>query len=179
MDNRVCGLQRVKKIGLSGLISLVGLVGFSGCENETVGDHSLELSSDADALSHYIAIQETLANDSISGISEQAERLGGKLSDVEAVAAARGLSEADDIEIARRHFETVSLHLIADIKEHGSSGATFYEAYCPMAFGNRGAAWLQADEIVNNPYFGSQMLRCGEIRETFVPENGNTSSAGS
>src|SRR5690625_1370506 len=173
MDNRVCGLQRVKKIGLSGLLSLVALVGFSGCGNENPRDLSHEISRDADVLSHYIAIQERLANDSISGIGEQAERLGEKLSDSEAVAAARAISQADDIDVARRHFETVSIALLADLKEHGSSGATFYEAHCPMAFGNRGASWIQADATVNNPYYGSQMLRCGEIRGTFVPENGN------
>src|SRR5690625_3545882 len=173
MDNRVCGLQRVKKIGLSGLLNLVALVGFLGCGNENPRDLSHEISCDADVLSHYIAIQERPANDSIRGIGEQAERPGVKLSDSEAVAAARAISQADDIDVARRHFETVSIALLADLNEHGSSGATFYEAHCPMAFGNRGASWIQADATVNNPYYGSQMLRCGEIRGTFVPENGN------
>jgi Cu(I)/Ag(I) efflux system membrane fusion protein len=38
------------------------------------------------------------------------------------------------------------------------------EAYCPMAFKNQGAAWLQADSKIENPYFGKKMFRCGEIR---------------
>ncbi|MEW6251589.1 MAG: efflux RND transporter periplasmic adaptor subunit [Planctomycetota bacterium] len=36
--------------------------------------------------------------------------------------------------------------------------------FCPMAFDNRGAGWLQAVEKINNPYFGRRMLRCGEVR---------------
>ena len=32
-------------------------------------------------------------------------------------------------------------------------------AYCPMV----DALWLQSDQEIANPYFGSQMLRCGEI----------------
>lgn len=38
-------------------------------------------------------------------------------------------------------------------------------AFCPMAFDNRGGRWLQRAEEVNNTYFGSQMLRCGEVQE--------------
>jgi Cu(I)/Ag(I) efflux system membrane fusion protein len=38
------------------------------------------------------------------------------------------------------------------------------EVYCSMAFGNKGAAWLQPGDQIRNPYFGRKMLRCGEIR---------------
>jgi Cu(I)/Ag(I) efflux system membrane fusion protein len=38
------------------------------------------------------------------------------------------------------------------------------EAYCPMAFNNRGASWLQVGKQIRNPYFGNRMLRCGEVR---------------
>ncbi len=41
-----------------------------------------------------------------------------------------------------------------------------YLAYCPMAFNDKGAYWLQIEEPISNPYFGASMLRCGEIRET-------------
>ncbi|HSW45824.1 MAG TPA: efflux RND transporter periplasmic adaptor subunit [Phycisphaerae bacterium] len=42
--------------------------------------------------------------------------------------------------------------------------APLLEAFCPMAFDDRGAAWLQAGEQISNPYFGHKMLRCGMIR---------------
>lgn len=131
-------------------------------------------SPDEGALSHYIAIQETLAADSMDGIGERAAKLAERLSDSETAAAARMIAQTDDIEAARRHFETVSVALLADLKEHGSSEGAFYEAHCPMAFNNRGASWIQADTTVNNPYYGSRMLRCGEIRETFAVANGHS-----
>ena len=34
-----------------------------------------------------------------------------------------------------------------------------------MAFGGRGARWLQSDKQVRNPYFGAEMLQCGEVVE--------------
>jgi len=45
-----------------------------------------------------------------------------------------------------------------------------YRLHCPMAFDNRGADWLQADERVNNPYFGRRMLRCGELTGRIGPD---------
>ncbi|MCD8482612.1 MAG: efflux RND transporter periplasmic adaptor subunit [Verrucomicrobia bacterium] len=40
-----------------------------------------------------------------------------------------------------------------------------YLAYCPMVDGDKGGSWLQSGERVNNPYFGSMMLRCGDVLE--------------
>ncbi|MCE7909965.1 MAG: DUF3347 domain-containing protein, partial [Candidatus Omnitrophica bacterium COP1] len=40
-------------------------------------------------------------------------------------------------------------------------------SFCPMAFDNKGAYWIQTGDIIANPYFGSKMLRCGEIRKTY------------
>ena len=37
--------------------------------------------------------------------------------------------------------------------------------HCPMVYEDRGASWLQASEPLQNPYFGSSMLKCGEIIE--------------
>ncbi|WP_372796066.1 efflux RND transporter periplasmic adaptor subunit [Pontiella sp.] len=51
-----------------------------------------------------------------------------------------------------------------------------YQAFCPMAFNDAGAIWLQKSEEVLNPYFGDMMLRCGEIQKVF--ENTTTAQNG-
>jgi len=71
---------------------------------------------------------------------------------------------ADDIEALRKSFALLS-------EEMRSALATFgvgpvYVLRCPMAFNNRGASWLQADEAARNPYFGAAMLKCGDVTET-------------
>ncbi len=79
-----------------------------------------------------------------------------------AVAAAAGM----DIEKVRASFELVSNSIINLHNMFGHADErTFYLAFCPMAFDNRGAHWLQTGSIINNPYFGAAMLRCGEIRD--------------
>ncbi len=39
--------------------------------------------------------------------------------------------------------------------------------FCPMAFDNKGAHWVQREKTVLNPYFGKSMLRCGTVRDSF------------
>jgi|GEM_PF-5680092 hypothetical protein len=40
-----------------------------------------------------------------------------------------------------------------------------YRIKCPMVFRGKGATWLMPDETVRNPYYGFQMLGCGEVLE--------------
>jgi membrane fusion protein, copper/silver efflux system len=77
--------------------------------------------------------------------------------------------ESADIGALRAAFESISSALLIVVNEFGHAGAAeLREAFCPMAFDDKGAAWLQTGDTIANPYFGSSMLRCGELRETFV-----------
>jgi Cu(I)/Ag(I) efflux system membrane fusion protein len=49
----------------------------------------------------------------------------------------------------------------------GLQSGTVYYQYCPMANGDQGAFWLSEVDEIRNPYFGDEMLSCGETRETF------------
>lgn len=73
-----------------------------------------------------------------------------------------------DIHAARKAFESISTSILNLEKSFGHVGSeNHYEVFCSMAFGGKGAPWLQNHDVVDNPYFGSKMLRCGEIRATF------------
>ncbi|MCP9290561.1 efflux RND transporter periplasmic adaptor subunit [Gracilimonas sediminicola] len=41
----------------------------------------------------------------------------------------------------------------------------YYQQFCPMASNGKGAYWLSEKETINNPYFGEQMISCGETIE--------------
>lgn len=79
------------------------------------------------------------------------------------------LEHWSDLAELRRAFEPISQSMITLQKQfgYGGTGAS-YEVFCPMAFDNRGASWLQQNTTVNNPYFGASMLRCGEVRKEFA-----------
>ena len=79
-------------------------------------------------------------------------------------------NKAGDIETARSAFHSLSESVIALQAAFGHSDPReFFLAHCPMARDRQGADWLQTNDVVHNPYFGSKMLRCGSIREVLDP----------
>jgi Cu(I)/Ag(I) efflux system membrane fusion protein len=78
------------------------------------------------------------------------------------------IHSAGDFVGARKAFEVLSNAMIAITKAGGSdAGGPIYEVYCPMAFDDQGASWLQRKPEVFNPYFGAEMQRCGKVTETY------------
>ncbi|PZR33019.1 MAG: efflux transporter periplasmic adaptor subunit [Azospira oryzae] len=71
-----------------------------------------------------------------------------------------------DLEKQRALFSDLTNALYASIKMYSVNGLHVYYQYCPMAFDNKGAYWLSLDKEISNPYFGEQMLTCGETKET-------------
>lgn len=72
-------------------------------------------------------------------------------------AGATALAAAAEIEAQRRALQALSKPLIRWV--HASGRDQPRVAYCSMYPG----AWLQAGEQIANPYYGSRMLRCGEV----------------
>ena len=79
---------------------------------------------------------------------------------------AEAMRSAGDIAAARQAFASLSTALTEVARGFGVSTGEVHVFYCPMAFDNEGAAWLQQRERTQNPYFGS-MYGCGSRQETF------------
>jgi hypothetical protein len=114
-------------------------------------------------LDPYIQVQTALAADSLSGaqtaakaLSAQAGKLGPALKAV--LAPADKLAGAADIKAARAAFGELSDAMIT-MAGAGTGGKGVRVAYCPMVK----KSWLQKDGEIANPYYGSQMLRCGSF----------------
>jgi hypothetical protein len=75
---------------------------------------------------------------------------------------ARHISEVKNISHQREHFASLSLNMIALAKAAKLSGQAVYEDYCPM----KKTYWLSSEEAIKNPYFGNEMLTCGQVKET-------------
>ena len=137
---------------------------------------------------HYFTAQAALANDDFAAAVEALATLDDSLNGVsvsgfstESKAAWQDIANEihqemrhaahwSDIETARIAFEPISLAMLKMQRAFGHVGETaHFEVFCPMAFNDRGAPWLQNHDTVDNPYFGDQMLRCGEVRRSFEP----------
>ncbi|OIQ51400.1 Cation efflux system protein CusB precursor [Pseudodesulfovibrio hydrargyri] len=76
------------------------------------------------------------------------------------------IRQADGIDAVRTGFKPLSAGLSDALLKFGSdTDGPLYEIFCPMAFDYEGATWVQRDQEVNNPYFGTAMSTCGEINK--------------
>ena len=74
------------------------------------------------------------------------------------------ISETSEISHQRGHLDPLSEAMLKLVKVFGG-GKTLYYEFCPMANDNKGGYWLSETEEIKNPYFGDEMLNCGEIKE--------------
>ena len=72
------------------------------------------------------------------------------------------ISESNNIQKQRETFANLSANMGALAKSVKLSANPVYLAYCPM----KKASWLSNDKTIKNPYYGSAMLSCGEVKET-------------
>ncbi len=124
----------------------------------------------------YFAIQRSLAADStpppvtlntLLDSLHELELLGDVPDDAQLqfAAARRGVRRmGGSLESDRMAFRTVSQALLrATVSAMGpQSRDSIYHMYCPMVPGG-GGDWMQSNVELRNPYWGSEMLECGEV----------------
>ena len=76
------------------------------------------------------------------------------------------IAKGKDIADQRLVFAEFNSTFYKSLKFFGLHQGTTYYQYCPMANGDVGAYWFSTQKEIANPYFGDEMLRCGETRET-------------
>ena len=80
------------------------------------------------------------------------------------LSAARKAVDTKDRSSFRNHFRDLSESMVPLGPElEQTLRVPLYEVFCPMAFDDQGASWLQTSKKVANPYYGAEMLRCGTI----------------
>lgn len=70
-----------------------------------------------------------------------------------------------DVAKQRKTFALLSKNMYELAKVTKQETPVYYQ-HCPIYNNGKGANWLSKEEVVRNPYYGSQMLTCGTIQET-------------
>jgi hypothetical protein len=115
----------------------------------------------------YLEIQGRLAVDKLEGVKPAAEAIGQQAArmgteGMAIVKAAKAVADAVDLKAARASFGGLSDAVIAAGNAEGWKDLPDLRvAYCPMI----NKSWIQKDETIKNPYYGSAMLTCGEIKK--------------
>ena len=133
-------------------------------------------------LDGYSRLQGALAQDDVQGAKEALSSMHGVLhampedaldstaasqwdsTEARIMAILHPMSTADSLGAVRIHFMDFSRELLDAIGKFGVAGKEpLYHFHCPMARDNKGADWVQKDSLLANPYYGSSMLKCGEL----------------
>jgi len=141
----------------------------------------------AEALPHYLAISMSLAQDDPHSAVDNLQKFKKKIEELLQNKILEDKKEGilpeiqelmnrlqnitHDIESLRLQFKDITdiLKNILD-KYAYHEDLKLYLTFCPMAFNNKGAYWLQHSPKVMNPYFGKSMLECGSIQAEYGKE---------
>jgi hypothetical protein len=120
-------------------------------------------------IASYLEIHAQLIVDKSDGVKtpaaaivKQAEAMGPRGAAIAKAAAAVGA--ASDLKGVRDAFGPLSDAVVAAARAEGPDTMKTLGvklAFCPMV--NR--SWVQKEDKIRNPYYGSTMLECGEIRK--------------
>jgi hypothetical protein len=115
----------------------------------------------------YLELHAQLAADKTEGVKAAASALAARADGMGEGAAAlakaaRAVGAAADLKAARDAFGPLSDAVIALGEAEGWKDADGVKvAFCPMAK----RSWIQTDEKLRNPYYGSSMLECGGFKK--------------
>lgn len=132
-----------------------------------------------DVFNQYADLQSALANDHFDHAKMSSAKLNELVGKVDSAsldeatqkvwsenhdplaAALASASKADSINDLRVQFDIISKAVIS--LGLTSESSELNQFHCPMAFGGKGADWLQKGDSTMNPYFGAAMLKCGKM----------------
>lgn len=155
-------------------------------EKEMSGDAMMEMNQNQDVtqlIDDYLSLKDALVKDDTEEASKASQKLAASASAfdagmmgaskqteissmLEVIQANSERISAGKIKEQRNHFERVSQDF-AELLQMTGSDRTLYQQYCPMYDSNKGGVWLSDSKEIRNPLFGSSMLTCGSVTETF------------
>lgn len=134
----------------------------------------VELKDSTNGLAYekYIKLKDVLVNSNSADAQAAATELAIALRKIQGAEATALLADkiAADTDIAKQRicFTSLSNEVISIFKDTEISSGSIYVQYCPMANKGEGGYWLSSEEEIMNPYYGDEMLNCGEVKQTFT-----------
>ena len=130
---------------------------------------SLKDASQNTILKQYLLLKDALVSSDATKTQEAAKTLQQSLAANKeyetSQAAADSIAKTNDLAQQRKTFTNLSNQLISVFRKAAVTKGAVYVQFCPMANEGDGGYWLAQEEEVRNPYYGDEMLNCGEVKE--------------
>ena len=133
--------------------------------------HDMAKTSIDPVLTAYYKVKNALVESDAKAVATEAGELAALLKKAEKTVgvasyrAANAMSTSTNIATQRAKLGTLTAAVYDAVKKANPENPVYY-AYCPMANNNKGGYWLSEKKEIANPYYGSQMLKCGSVKET-------------
>lgn len=141
--------------------------------NPAASDVKIVLKNDTinEAYKYYISLKNALVASNVGNAQKAASGLGETLNKIKGCQntadIAKQIASSSDLTSQRKDFTPLSADFIALLKHADVEEGTIFVQYCPMANSGKGGYWMASNEEVRNPYYGDEMLNCGEVKEKF------------
>lgn len=126
----------------------------------------------AQVYNHYIQLKDVLVESDPAKAKIVASELAIALRKIKGsentAVLADKIAAGSDLPEQRTSFTALSKDVIALFKQSEISSGSIYVQYCPMANEGEGGYWLSSETEIMNPYYGDEMLHCGEVKETIA-----------
>ncbi|MFM6954159.1 MAG: DUF3347 domain-containing protein [Sphingobacteriaceae bacterium] len=145
----------------------------------TTTEHKIVKSSDSiqlkdsaqdELLKQYLVLKDALVSSNAATAQKEATTLTSLLKASagfeKSVSMSDSIAKTNDLVKQRSTFTNLSNELITQFRKESLLKGSFYVQFCPMANEGNGGYWLSAEQEVRNPYYGDEMLNCGEVKET-------------
>lgn len=124
-----------------------------------------------DAYTHYSSLKNALVASNVENASKSAASLSEALKKIKGCQntadIATNIAGYSDLTAQRKDFTILNADFIALLKHADLEEGTVFVQYCPMANAGKGGYWMASNDEIRNPYYGDEMLNCGEVKETF------------
>lgn len=138
-------------------------------EPSTASETTASTDPKAAVVVDYLRLKDALVAGDNEAAATEAAAMKASLAKAPAYAALgpalEELVAAEDLAGKRKAFEPLSDQLYPLLRTAKPEGMRLFRQYCPMAFDFKGAFWISDAREIMNPYFGDEMLHCGEVRE--------------
>lgn len=139
----------------------------SASDSKDAGENNVQIKSDtiADIYARYVQLKDALVNSDPKAASAAAAGLADALDDIKGceitTETAKTIGNSADLKVQRAKFLPLSADIIPMVKSTSVSSGSIFVLYCPMADGY----WMSSNKTVRNPYYGEEMMDCGEVKE--------------
>jgi hypothetical protein len=122
------------------------------------------------AYKNYELLKDALVASNVGNAQKAAMSLSGSLKNIQGCQStaeiATQIGTSKKLDQQRADFTRLSADFIPLIKHAEVENGTLYVQFCPMANSGRGGYWIASHEEIRNPYYGDEMLHCGEVKDT-------------